>query len=426
METGLSIEMCCASPVRYYLSVLMLFRKSFTEFSFVSFKDFIFTLMRRHGFQSIVFSPEPENVDLFSANQLTHAAPNEDIEDPGGFIHAWRQNQTQVRRISFTYSPIGGAFGIKMTIDLDRQIISLDKHDGVSSDIIERILHHTFGSSIQEVTEDQGPIRVSSTYSLDDPLPTNPEDIDRELEHWLPRQDEGQPGSDWWERVGLRIANLERKRQLYGDSKTQSKHSLRWGVIAIISLFGLIIAGLTLYIQWPRVVNDVSVSIVDYELSPEPQELSTDILIANDGNQEETFTKIAFILPWVPVEGYVGIETEHSVGQLIIKPGERILQHLVFKIPPEPEDENKKFDGRICLVCDFVGPYGRRRLGFSDFVCPFSFDRNDESGSVFRVTLDHDAVLEVYEREELYSEVVEVTTIATDGEEPVPIFSPKE
>jgi len=142
--------------VRYYLSVLMLFRKSFTEFSFVSFKNFIFTLMRRHGFQSIVFSPEPENVDLFSANQLTHAAPNEDIEDPGGFIHAWRQNQTQVRRVSFTYSPIGGAFGIEMTIDLDEGIISLVRvTNRMISDQVKVVLEETF-SGLQDVVETRG------------------------------------------------------------------------------------------------------------------------------------------------------------------------------------------------------------------------------------------------------------------------------
>jgi len=128
--------------------------------------------MRRHGFQSIVFSPEPENVDLFSANQLTHAAPKGDIEDPGGFIHVWRQNQTQVRRVSFTYSPIGGAFGIEMTIDLDERIISLVRATNRTlSDQVKVVLEETF-PGLQDAVVETGRTEGSELEDIGSISPT--------------------------------------------------------------------------------------------------------------------------------------------------------------------------------------------------------------------------------------------------------------
>lgn len=188
------------------------------------------------------------------------------------------------------------------------------------------------------------------------------------------------------------------------------------GVSLLLAGSSFVISYLTYYYEY-EVIHDVRVSVVDYELNWEPQELSVEVLIANYGNQPEVFTKIAFLLPGSP-----GLETESSAGPFISRPEQPILERLVLKIPSESEDR-EKFDGRICLVCDFKGPLGRRRLGWAGQACPFRFDRND-SGQVFRITFYPEIELNVYEDESIERRTVEATTFATEGEEPVPVFSP--
>ena len=49
------------------------------------------------------------------------------------------------------------------------------------------------------------------TYELTDPMPDTLEAWRAELDHWEPRQYEGQPGSIWWEQVRARIEGLRHR-----------------------------------------------------------------------------------------------------------------------------------------------------------------------------------------------------------------------
>jgi len=115
-----------------------MFKKNFKEFDFRGFVDFIFELVDKYGLEKIRFSPEHK--ENFSEVQLTHIAPGRSINNPDGFVWAWKRCQNITRRIYFDLFSKDGRRKITMTIDLNDKFISLDKEEGISSIEVEDIL----------------------------------------------------------------------------------------------------------------------------------------------------------------------------------------------------------------------------------------------------------------------------------------------
>lgn len=125
-----------------------MFKVNFRDFDFRGFIDFIFELVDKHGFFGIRFYPEHK--ERFSEGQLTHAAPRRNINDPGGFVWAWRKSQDVVRKVSFDFSNREGEKEIFMTIDLNNKSISLDNGKGISSIEIEDVLRRTMDCIVDD------------------------------------------------------------------------------------------------------------------------------------------------------------------------------------------------------------------------------------------------------------------------------------
>lgn len=116
----------------------MLFKKYFKKFDFYGFINFVHDLFNK-GLGEIRFYPS-EHKELFSKTQLVHIAPNWDINDPNGFVWAWRQKQTEVKKVSFELFNKDGKGKISMTINLDGKFISLDEVEKISAVEVEEIL----------------------------------------------------------------------------------------------------------------------------------------------------------------------------------------------------------------------------------------------------------------------------------------------
>ncbi len=116
-----------------------MFKKYFKQFNFSDFGNFIFELGDTYRFFRIRFIPD--NPGLFSDYQLKHAAPYRDYNNREGFIWAWKQNEKDVRRVSFSYATKDNSKKIIMTINLNDRYISLDNKEGNISPVqIEEIL----------------------------------------------------------------------------------------------------------------------------------------------------------------------------------------------------------------------------------------------------------------------------------------------
>lgn len=120
-----------------------MFESKFKKFDFRGFMDFVLNLADYYGLGHIVFYPDKK--DLFDKIQLTHIAPRRSINDRNGFIWAWRQQQKEVRKVSFDQFSVDNNKKIKMTIDLDKLIIRLDSAEGISPVIIEDVFKNNFG-----------------------------------------------------------------------------------------------------------------------------------------------------------------------------------------------------------------------------------------------------------------------------------------
>jgi predicted nucleotide-binding protein len=121
----------------------MLFQSTFDQFSYEEFYAFIRALMQKHKFWNIQFIPAT-NLQIFSNQQLIHAAPDHDISHPDSFIGQWKKNEDTVRRVSFRFTGRGASPDIEMTIDLDDRKISLDNAAGINPQEVKNVLHSSF------------------------------------------------------------------------------------------------------------------------------------------------------------------------------------------------------------------------------------------------------------------------------------------
>jgi predicted nucleotide-binding protein len=130
----------------------VLLQATLEHFSFEEFIAFIKELVEKHNFWSIVFEPET-GLHLFNRYQITHAAPNFDLNDPGGFIGQWVKNESTVRKIKFRFSGKNGRNpDIEMRVDLDHQTISLENAVGISLEQMQSVLQSSF-SHISQILQ---------------------------------------------------------------------------------------------------------------------------------------------------------------------------------------------------------------------------------------------------------------------------------
>jgi hypothetical protein len=81
----------CSSPRRKAVAT-MLFQARFDQFSYEEFYAFLRTLTQRYRFWNILFEPAT-GLPNFTRQQLTHAAPNNDISHPDSFIGQWKKKR---------------------------------------------------------------------------------------------------------------------------------------------------------------------------------------------------------------------------------------------------------------------------------------------------------------------------------------------
>ncbi len=123
----------------------MLFKRQFGEFDFEAFYSFLRNLGEEFAFHNILFTPD--KLHLFTAEQLSHAAPNHDLSAPNSFVGRWKHLQSEVRHVRFSYESRTGTPSIEIEINLDRRSIALLKVSGMESHIIDEILQLCFPMS---------------------------------------------------------------------------------------------------------------------------------------------------------------------------------------------------------------------------------------------------------------------------------------
>lgn len=121
-----------------------MFKYSFKNFDFYQFSEFIHKLIVKYDFWGIRFYPPAKYSDLFNEQQLTHVTPSRFIDDPKGFLWAWRRCLDKVKEVTFDFSTRDKQSQIRMTINLSKKNIALDKITGQVSELqVEDVLRET-------------------------------------------------------------------------------------------------------------------------------------------------------------------------------------------------------------------------------------------------------------------------------------------
>lgn len=110
----------------------------FIDFNFTAFKDFLKELHDMHGFSDINFYPDKE--ELFTKEQLIHVGKNWDLSSPDSFMGAWMKLKDEVKKVSFHYYSKDKKKQIRISVNLNKKIISLDKIESMSAADLINIL----------------------------------------------------------------------------------------------------------------------------------------------------------------------------------------------------------------------------------------------------------------------------------------------
>lgn len=127
----------------------MIRKYKFKEYQDESFRDFVRAMSDLYKIGQIRFSPH-QGKGLFNAFQLRHICPDWDIQHPNGFLCVWAQHRDVVKTITFEMFRPSGSPSIQMTIDLRRNIFSLDQTVGVAPEEVVSVLKRYF--DIKDVT----------------------------------------------------------------------------------------------------------------------------------------------------------------------------------------------------------------------------------------------------------------------------------
>ena len=119
------------------------------KYSDESFRDFVRALSDLYKMGQIRISPH-QGARLFGAFQRKHLCPGWDIRHPKGFLAVWARHRSVVRTVTFILFRANGSPRVEMTVDLERNILSLDQADGIDPEEVSSVLRWNF--NIREVT----------------------------------------------------------------------------------------------------------------------------------------------------------------------------------------------------------------------------------------------------------------------------------
>lgn len=128
----------------------MIFQRKFREFDFQKFLDFVRDLLTRYNLGYIKFYPY-QGKEFFDDYQLTHVAPEWDVNNKRGFIWVWIKKQEVVRTVTYDQFDRENTKKITITIDLDQKSITFDKIENLSAagieDSLDKYFENKHGSS---------------------------------------------------------------------------------------------------------------------------------------------------------------------------------------------------------------------------------------------------------------------------------------
>lgn len=128
----------------------MIAKYELKNFDFQKFIDFDRELVDAHKLGEVRFYPR-QGVELFDKYQLEHVAPNWSVDDERGFLFVWKKNREIVRVVDFEQFNQSGLPKIKMTIDLNQKMISINEAQNISKEKIEESVKKFF--EIKKISE---------------------------------------------------------------------------------------------------------------------------------------------------------------------------------------------------------------------------------------------------------------------------------